>query len=1080
MMTPDGTAKVTDFGLAKARGLAGESARFLPGRSILVSTGGMTPAYCSPEQAQGMLLSRKTDIWSWGLSVLEMFTGEVTWMAGQAAAEVLVSYIETGADDEAIPIMPEAVVELLRRCFQRDPEARPESMEEIVTKLMESYQHFTGEEYARPEPKAADLLADALNNRAVSMLDLGKQTAAGELFDNALEKDGQHKEAVYNRGLLLWRSGRMTDDVLVKQLEGIRVTHEGDWHVGYYLGLVHMERGDAESAMKLLTKSSEIVPGGVEVQNALRLAETGRGRWLSYDMQILKSNIQGLENANLLTVSLDRRYVLGEVNIREKEPRMWLWEMATGKCVREFTGFEERIVSIAISPEGQRALSVTSDDKMRLWEIAAGKCVRVFEGLRIVTVAISPDSLWGLSGSIDGTLRLWELATGKCMRTFKGHTNRVTCVSISPDGRWALSGSTDDTLRLWELATGKCLRVFHGHEEEISYVAISPDGRFGVSGSCDKTLRLWELTTGECVRVFNGHTNAVNHVAISPDDRWVLSGSIDVTLRLWELATGRCIRVFEGLWWTPFPKWDWGLSVGFVSGELRIWRLKPVVLGPAAPFAISKPQSSLEAITGASKAIAAISSARFLQGQGLMEEAAGVIKGVRCLQGYERHPEVLELLHAAGSKAKRLKLDGAWTVRSINCHKEGARSVAISPDSRWGFSVEGEVIRLPPGLREKREWVIRQWELATGQCVRVFEGHTNQINSIALSPDGRWALSGSDDKTLRLWELDTGNCLRTFEGHRDCVESVSISPDGRWGLSGSDDKTLGLWELATGQCVRTFEGHEATVNSVSISPDGRWCLSGSKDSKKLWDFSTGKRVRDFLLGSELVDVPFFDLSLALSPDGHWILSHGQGLWELATGRFVNRFVSNSFVNPAVFSPDGRWVFSGGADGKLSMWELATGHCAREFEGHRKRVSSLAISPNSRWLLSGSEDLTLKLWELVWDYEFPPPADWDEGARPYLESFLNLHTPYAAELRQEYAPSEEEIRLALTHCGKPSWNEHEFDALIRRLQYAGYGWLRPEGIQRELEKMTKELEDRKESPKTVEKFWISRLFGKGRK
>jgi WD40 repeat protein len=183
--------------------------------------------------------------------------------------------------------------------------------------------------------------------------------------------------------------------------------------------------------------------------------------------------------------------------------------------------------------------------------------------------------------------------------------------------------------------------------------------------------------------------------------------------------------------------------------------------------------------------------------------------------------------------------------------------------------------------------------------------------------------------TLRLWELATGQCVRTFEGHTDDVDSVSISPDGRWGLSGSDDKTLRLWELATGQCLRTFEGHTDNVDSVSISPDGRWALSGS------------------------------------------------------------------------------------------------------------------------------EDKTLRLWELDWKCEFPPPADWDEGARPYVENFLSLHTPYVASLPRDRQPSEEEIQRALTRAGTPSWTEDDLKDLLNRLCYTGYGWLRPDGVQAELEKMTRE-------------------------
>ena len=83
--------------------------------------------------------------------------------------------------------------------------------------------------------------------------------------------------------------------------------------------------------------------------------------------------------------------------------------------------------------------------------------------------------------------------------------------------------------------------------------------------------------------------------------------------------------------------------------------------------------------------------------------------------------------------------------------------------------------------------------------MRTFEGHTYGVNSVSISPDGRWVLSGGsvNDNTLRLWELSTGQCVRTFEGHTSEINSVNFSSDGRWALSGSgsDDNTLRLWDL---------------------------------------------------------------------------------------------------------------------------------------------------------------------------------------------------------------------------------------------------------------------------------------------
>jgi hypothetical protein len=112
---------------------------------------------------------------------------------------------------------------------------------------------------------------------------------------------------------------------------------------------------------------------------------------------------------------------------------------------------------------------------------------------------------------------------------------------------------------------------------------------------------------------------------------------------------------------------------------------------------------------------------------------------------------------------------------------------------------------------------------------------------VSVTPDGRRAVSGSDDKTLRVWDLESGQCLRTLTGHTAGVTSVSVTPDGRRAVSGSRDKTLRVWDLESGQCLRTLQGHSDDVNSVSVTPDGRRAVSGSRDKTlRVWDLESGE------------------------------------------------------------------------------------------------------------------------------------------------------------------------------------------------------------------------------------------------
>ena len=141
--------RVTDYGLTRARAAAGETFSTDPSRSILVSSGGGTPAYWSPEQAAGLPLTLKTDIWSWGVSVLEMFMGEVTWRSGQGAAEVIKQHLQQGVYDEAIPAMPDRLSELLRQSFREKPPERPTSLGEVADQLKAIYRESLGIVYSR-------------------------------------------------------------------------------------------------------------------------------------------------------------------------------------------------------------------------------------------------------------------------------------------------------------------------------------------------------------------------------------------------------------------------------------------------------------------------------------------------------------------------------------------------------------------------------------------------------------------------------------------------------------------------------------------------------------------------------------------------------------------------------------------------------------------------------------------------------------------------------------------------------------------------------------------------------------------
>ena len=117
-------------------------------------------------------------------------------------------------------------------------------------------------------------------------------------------------------------------------------------------------------------------------------------------------------------------------------------------------------------------------------------------------------------------------------------------------------------------------------------------------------------------------------------------------------------------------------------------------------------------------------------------------------------------------------------------------------------------------------------------------GHDGPVHSVAFSPDGRYIVSGSYDRTVRVWDFHTGqSVMNPLLGHKGYVTSVAFSPDGRYIVSGSEDRTIRLWDALTGHSFGDpFKGHYNEVTSVVFSPDGRHIASGSLDNTiRLWD-----------------------------------------------------------------------------------------------------------------------------------------------------------------------------------------------------------------------------------------------------
>ena len=1072
MMTPEGVAKVTDFGLAQARAASGEvSQESDPTRSIVVAgAGAMTPAYCSPEQRAKEPLTRRTDVWSWGASVLEMFAGGVQWMSGPEVEEALNSYLEEwseGARKEAegVPKMPVDVVTLLRWCFRRSPQQRPRDMRQVAEALGDIYRKETGKVYPRTEPKAGKSLADGLNNRAASLLDLGKQSEALALWDEALRVQPHHAEATYNRGLVSWRAAEIGDETLFIRLEGVKTSNRAGWWADYLLSLVHLERNDVAAAISILEKITSVAGEQTEVSSLLQQARASlRGS------AKVRYTIKETERVEHVSYSPDGKLIVSALFSAVK-----LWDAETGRFIRNIGG-DDMVHNVCFSPDGS-LLAVTGSEVVfdpGSRQLAMATCTKLFvteTGKYLVRsrhyrhnggpVCFSPDGRQLVTGSPD--IKLWDIKTANCLRKFAGHPNGrtpsyVTSVAFSPDGQLIASGSNKGTAKLWNVLSGECVHTLKTGWIFES-VCFSPDGKLLATGSRDHTSRLWDVKSGECLNTFYGHTETVSSVCFSADQKLLASGSWDHTVKLWETATGKCVRTLKGhtdhVNSVSFSPDGESIASGSSDNTMQVWEV--ALDHVPSPILLSRISASEENTRVEESYEQHLADARAALESDEPAVAANHLRSARALPGCERRTEAVELWASLYSRLNRASLKSAWYEdNSRPAFRDQIITQTLSPDGTHIAATDFKTIKL--------------YQTATGECVRDFEGHESRIHKLSFNPDGKVLASAGCDQTVKLWDTQTGECLRVVQAHSDFVYSVSFSPDGKLfaSCSGDKDNTIKIWDVATGEGLwalmlvpkkPSLIGH--VTYSICFSPDGRLLASGGSDRVvRVWEVATGKCLKNFKKHNEAIN------SVSFSPDGTLIASASEDkrviLWDFEFKMQVGEFWHDDSVISVAFSPDGRHLASASEDKTVKLWDRKTQECVRTLDGHTAGVREVSFSPDARYILSCSEsgihNVFSLLWFLDWELEERDPVYWDAEASPYLKNFMILHTPYAAKLPSDRKPKESQITRALTRKGLPSWDEKDFERLMLELRRAGFSHLKPDSVRHMLKSTVRDWED----------------------
>ena len=570
------------------------------------------------------------------------------------------------------------------------------------------------------------------------------------------------------------------------------------------------------------------------------MAAWGHGKWLGFSALLsivwLLANVAIAEAAsNVLPMidtgghtaritgilfSADGRYLVSGSD--DKVVRVW--DLQNGTMVRAVRGQaglgeEGKIYAIALSPDGQ-LLAVggwTGGDEIRLYNFATGTIVGLLKGHKnvVLSLAFSSDSKLLISAGFDRKAIIWDVAKREPLQTLGEHGASVSGAVFTADGTRAITTSFDKKLRVWRVSDGQLLAERAEHKDGIRALAISSATGMIATGGRGGEIRLWDKDATSS-RLLVDQKQYVGALSFSPDGRLLLSTCAELAWfecrnlppRVWEIASGRQVAAYAPLNDTVIASaisadGRWAATAGGFHNEIHVWDLKT----GAKRWVLAGRGASVSAVgfSADSGQLGFGNTRKFVSynDRGPIEYRMQLPIGGRQLGQPERidaeraatfdraHEKLgaLSLAHLPNKAGDRS--DGVLEVRRAN--QVLARIARGASDgyrhSTYGFAGADTILS---GGSHGHLIAYRP----TGEKVREFVGHEGDIWALAVSADGRFALSGADDQTLRLWNVATGELVVSLVVTRD-NEWVVWTPQGYYTASAAGGALIG-WQLNKG------------------------------------------------------------------------------------------------------------------------------------------------------------------------------------------------------------------------------------------------------------------------------------------